>query len=59
MPIQLQRVRNLSTYDRVKFYEHLISEIRDTVYPESYNLDKAAVLEALEERKNDIIDGRA
>jgi hypothetical protein len=53
------KVRNLSAYDRLRFYDQIIEDIKHTAYPADYQTDKQAVLKALEDRKNAIIEGRA
>ena len=52
------KVRNLSTYDRLQFYDDLIENIRNTMWPADYNHDKESALQVIENLKNDIIEGR-
>ena len=46
--IQPQRVRDLSKYDRIQFHNQIIENLKNTVYPASYNYDKECVINIIE-----------
>ena len=54
----IKKPQDLSKYDRISIINRHIKDIQQTVYPDNYQEVKQTVVKALEDRIDDIVDGR-
>ncbi len=55
---QISLRQKLSKYDRIKILNKSINNIKETVYPDNYDEAKEAMIEALEDRIDAIVQDR-